>query len=218
MDDWDEEKLRTVVKSKHGNPQTTTDKVCKYFIDAVENGKYGWFWQCPNGGDKCMYKHSLPPGFVLKTKEQRAAEKAMMDKSPLKTLTLEDFLEAARQKLTGALTPVTPETFAKWKKERMDKKQAEDEARKAKEATGRAMFEKGDWNVSDDESEDEADDDNGDDTWNLEALRRETEAAGEQKEKERVATGQAPDADADVEAETGAEVETNGVNGVDHES
>jgi hypothetical protein len=43
-----------------------------------------------------MYKHSLPPGFVLKTKEQRAAEKALMDKSPLATLTLEDFLEARR--------------------------------------------------------------------------------------------------------------------------
>lgn len=28
MLDWDEEKLRDVVKSKHGNPQTTTDKVC----------------------------------------------------------------------------------------------------------------------------------------------------------------------------------------------
>ena len=64
MDDWDEEKLRKVVMSKHGNPKTTTDKVCKYFIDAVENGKYGWFWQCPNGGDKCMYRHSLPPGYV----------------------------------------------------------------------------------------------------------------------------------------------------------
>ncbi len=64
MADWDEAKLRQVVTSKHGNPKTTTDKVCKYFIDAVENGKYGWFWQCPNGGDKCMYKHSLPPGYV----------------------------------------------------------------------------------------------------------------------------------------------------------
>ena len=64
MEDWDEEKLRNVVSSKHGNPKTTTDKVCKYFIDAVENGKYGWFWTCPNGGDKCMYKHSLPPGYV----------------------------------------------------------------------------------------------------------------------------------------------------------
>lgn len=64
MDQWDEEKLRSVVLSKHGNPRTTTDKVCKYFIEAVENQKYGWFWTCPNGGDKCMYKHSLPPGCV----------------------------------------------------------------------------------------------------------------------------------------------------------
>jgi hypothetical protein len=67
MADWDEEKLREVVMSKHGNPKTTTDKVCKFFIEAVENGKYGWFWTCPNGGDKCMYKHSLPPGYVLST-------------------------------------------------------------------------------------------------------------------------------------------------------
>lgn len=60
--DWDEEKLRSVVLSKKGNQRTTTDKVCKYFIGAIEDGKYGWFWTCPNGGDKCMYKHSLPPG------------------------------------------------------------------------------------------------------------------------------------------------------------
>jgi hypothetical protein len=65
MVDWDEEKLRKVVLSKHGNPKTTTDKVCKYFIQAVEEGKYGWFWSCPNGGDKCMYRHSLPQGYVL---------------------------------------------------------------------------------------------------------------------------------------------------------
>jgi hypothetical protein len=64
MDDWDEEKLRNVVLSKHGNPKTTTDKVCKFFIQAIEDQKYGWFWTCPNGGDKCMYKHSLPPGYV----------------------------------------------------------------------------------------------------------------------------------------------------------
>lgn len=64
MDDWDEAKLRDVVFSKHGNPRTTTEKVCKFFISAVENQQYGWFWTCPNGGDKCMYKHSLPPGYV----------------------------------------------------------------------------------------------------------------------------------------------------------
>ncbi|GAB7338837.1 hypothetical protein MBLNU457_5529t1 [Dothideomycetes sp. NU457] len=184
MADWDEEKLRTVVMSKHGNPKTTTDKVCNYFIEAVENGKYGWFWTCPNGGDKCMYKHSLPPGFVLKTKEQRAAEKALMDKSPLKTLTLEDWLDSERHKLVGTLTPVTPESFAKWKKERLDKKQAEEEARRLKEATGRALFEKGDWEGSSDDDSD-GDDDDGD-TWNLEALRRETEAARERKEQERL--------------------------------
>jgi hypothetical protein len=207
MADWDEEKLRQVVMSKHGNPKTTTDKVCKFFVSAVEDGKYGWFWTCPNGGDKCMYRHSLPPGyvyslhccgmclrkaftneysrFVLKTKEQRAAEKALMDKSPLATLTLEDFLESERTKLFGTLTPVTPETFAKWKKERMDKKAAEEEAKKMKEATGRAMFEKGDWN----RDSDDEDSDDGEDlgTWNLEALRKETENARLRKEEERLA-------------------------------
>jgi hypothetical protein len=64
MDSWDEAKLRDVVVSKHGNPRTTTEKVCKYFIEAVENQKYGWFWVCPNGGDQCKYRHALPPGCV----------------------------------------------------------------------------------------------------------------------------------------------------------
>jgi hypothetical protein len=128
MDNWDEDKLREVVNSKHGNPKTTTDKVCKHFIDAVENQKYGWFWTCmcpeladvfpcgwdvddvpagPNGGDECKYKHSLPSGFVLKTKEARAAEKALMDKSPMATLTLEDFLEGRRYGLPRCNAPPT---------------------------------------------------------------------------------------------------------------
>ncbi|KAJ5587188.1 Translation machinery-associated protein 46 [Penicillium hispanicum] len=204
MDNWDEEKLRSVVLSKHGNPRTTTDKVCKYFIEAVENQKYGWFWVCPNGGNKCMYKHSLPPGFVLKTKEQKAAEKAMMDKSPLNTLTLEDWLESERHKLTGTLTPVTPESFAKWKKDRLDKKAAEEQAQKAKEATGRSMFESGDWRDEDESSEEEEDDE--DDAWNLEALRRETEKLRERKEEERLAKLQGleipPASDAAIAQET----------------
>jgi hypothetical protein len=33
--------------------------VCKYFIDAVESGKYGWFWECPNG----KWIHSIPRRF-----------------------------------------------------------------------------------------------------------------------------------------------------------
>ncbi|KAF6819983.1 hypothetical protein CMUS01_06658 [Colletotrichum musicola] len=182
--DWDEEKLRSVVLSKKGNQQTTTDKVCKFFIEAIEDGKYGWFWVCPNGGNECKYKHALPPGFILKTKEQRAAEKALMDKSPLKTLTLEDFLESERHKLTGTLTPVTPESFAKWKKDRLDKKAAEEQAKKAKEATGRALFESGNWRTTEDGDDDSDDDDDG--AWNLEKLRAETQALRERKEEERL--------------------------------
>ena len=108
-----------------------------------------------------------------------------MDKSPLKTLTLEDFLESERHKLTGTLTPVTPETFAKWKKDRLDKKAAEDQARKAKDATGRALFESGNWKGAGDDSEDESEDE--DDSWNLESLRKETELLRQKKEEERLA-------------------------------
>ena len=90
---------------------------------------------------------------------------------------------------------MTPETFALWKKDRLDKKAAEEEARKAKEATGKAMFESGDWKGSDDESdtEDESDADDGveedenDGAWNLEAMRRETERLRALKEEERLA-------------------------------
>ena len=168
-----------------------------------------------------MYKHSLPPGFVLKTKEQRAAEKALMDKSPLKTLTLEDFLESERHKLTGTLTPVIPETFAKWKKERLDKKAAEDEARQAKEATGRAMFEKGGWEESDEEDESEDEGDEEDDAhWDMESMRRETERIREENEKKRLeGLGGQVAIETDInghgeedDAVGVNEVETNGVN------
>lgn len=126
----------------------------------------------------------------------------MLDKSPLKTLTLEEFLESERHKLTGTLTPVTPESFAEWKKKRLDKKAAEEQvnhhsstsrllppisnlfmqARKAKEATGRALFESGNWRT---ESDDEASDDEDED--DLERLRQETEAIRQKQEEERLA-------------------------------
>ncbi|KAG8527732.1 uncharacterized protein KY384_007886 [Bacidia gigantensis] len=192
MAEWDEAKLRQVVLSKHGNPRATTDKICKFFISAVEEGKYGWFWSCPNGGDKCMYRHSLPPGFILRTKEQRAAEKALMDKSPLNTLTLEDFLEIERGKLVGEGTKVTEETFAEWKAKRLDKRAAEEEARRQKDATGRAMFEAGGWEESEGESESEGsedgdgDEDGGGEGWNMEEMRRETERLKEDTERRRI--------------------------------
>ena len=55
-----------------GAGENTTDyycQICRYFIDAIEQQKYGWFWECPNGGAQCMYVHALPPGYVLKKKK-----------------------------------------------------------------------------------------------------------------------------------------------------
>lgn len=60
-------------------------QVCKYFLDAIENNKYGWFWVCPGGGDNCMYRHALPPGFVLK-KDKKKEEKQ-------DEISLEDLIE-----------------------------------------------------------------------------------------------------------------------------
>jgi hypothetical protein len=49
MEDWDEDKLAEVINKKHGAEKaTTTDIICKHFLDAVENNKYGWFWECPD--------------------------------------------------------------------------------------------------------------------------------------------------------------------------
>lgn len=146
---------------------------------------------CSSARVSSSSKFQIPKGlantrysFILKTKEQRAAEKALLDKSPLKTLTLEEFLESERHKLVGTLTPVTPETFAEWKKKRMDKKAAEEAARKAKEATGRTLFESGNWRG---DSDDDASDDEDSDVWNLQKMREETERIRQRKEDERLA-------------------------------
>lgn len=66
----------------------------------------------------------------------------------------------------------------------MDKKAAEEQARKAKEATGRTLFESGNWRR---DSDDEASDDEEDDVWNLQKMREETERIRQKKEDERLA-------------------------------
>lgn len=142
IDLWDDEKLQSVILSKHGNPKTTTNIVCKFFLEAIEKGIYGWFWVCPNDGDNCKYKHSLPPGFVFKNKQKEEEE----------VITLEQFLETERHKLGPNLTPVTLETFTEWKKKREEKKRQEEiENKRKKEASiaagrisglsGRELFE-----------------------------------------------------------------------------
>lgn len=186
MDKWDDEKLQRVVLSKAGNPRTTTDIVCKFFIEAIETQKFGWFWECPNGNNTCQYRHALPPGFVL-----RSQKKAADDAAKANQISLEEFLEVERHKLGSKLTPVTPETFAVWKKTRMDKKDAEAEAiRKAKELqssagknsgmSGRDLFQ---YNPEWFEDEEEAEEDE----WDLARFRRQKEEEDLAAEERRIA-------------------------------
>ncbi|KAH0500112.1 Zinc finger CCCH domain-containing protein 15 [Microtus ochrogaster] len=56
MDNWDEKKLEEVVNKKHGEAEKKKPKtqiVCRHFLEAIENNKYGRFWVCPGGGDNC---------------------------------------------------------------------------------------------------------------------------------------------------------------------
>jgi len=118
-----------------------TDKICKFFLDSVEAGKYGWRWVCPNGM-KCMYKHALPQGYTLKRDIPVEGKKEVT--------ILEEELERERALLTGG-TPVTLERFLKWKEEKRLKREKEIEQKRVDEAkkaggkgtnvlSGRALF------------------------------------------------------------------------------
>lgn len=114
MDKWDEDKLKEVVEKKHGGGnRPTTDIICKHFLEAVEKSKYGWFWECPSG-QKCIYRHALPPGFVLKKDKKKEDKKDEMS--------LEDLIETERANLGPSQTKITLETFLAWKKRKLREK------------------------------------------------------------------------------------------------
>ncbi|CAG00335.1 unnamed protein product, partial [Tetraodon nigroviridis] len=159
MENWDEKKLEEVVNKKHGEAEKKKPKtqiVCKHFLDAIENSKYGWFWVCPGGGDNCMYRHALPPGFVLK-KDKKKEEKA-------EEISLEELIENERAALGHNVTRITLETFLAWKKrkkqekvdkarEDMEKKKADFKAGKSLTVSGREVFEFRPELVDDDDAE-----------------------------------------------------------------
>ncbi|XP_055544182.1 zinc finger CCCH domain-containing protein 15 homolog [Wyeomyia smithii] len=145
IENWTEEKLAEVVAKKHGKEKNmpTTTIICKYFLDAVERSLYGWFWECPNG-EKCIYRHALPPGYVLK-KDKKKMEASKEE------ISLVDLIETERAALGPNQTRVTLETFLAWKKRKIqEKKQREldEEERKRKDfkagrqngLSGREMF------------------------------------------------------------------------------
>jgi len=131
MDDWDDDKLAEVVAKKHGAEKLSnaTDIICKHFLDALENSKYGWFWECPDKAKQCKYKHALPKGYVLK-KDKKKAERERDEVS------LEDLTEKERANLdTSKLTKVNLETFVAWKKKKFREKKLEEEKLKDKKKT-----------------------------------------------------------------------------------
>lgn len=118
MDDWTQEQLEEVVNKRHGASNAAKPKtsiICKHFLNAVEGSMYGWFWACPTG-EKCIYKHALPPGYILKRDMKKD------DEDDENKVSLEEHIENERAALTGALTPVTLETFLVWKKKKIDEK------------------------------------------------------------------------------------------------
>ncbi|KAI9551410.1 hypothetical protein GHT06_021743 [Daphnia sinensis] len=144
-EDWDEEKLKDVIEKKHAEAdkkKTKTDIICKHFLDAVEKNKYGWFWQCPSG-ESCIYRHALPPGFVLKKDKKKEDKK--------EEISLEDLVEKERAALGPKQTKVTLETFLAWKKRKLrereessnkenTRKQAAFKAGRSVGISGREMF------------------------------------------------------------------------------
>lgn len=135
MENWDQTTLETVVNSKRSaqNRANKTTIVCKYFLEALETQKYGWFWECPNG-DNCQYVHALPPGFVLKKKEPKGLKSA--DEEEEGGLSLEEVIEIERAKIKDG-EPVTAESFARWKAAKKARK--EEEEKKEEEAKKKAI-------------------------------------------------------------------------------
>ncbi len=110
MENWDENKLREVVQKKGNKCQT--EIICRFFLEAIETKKYGFFWECPNGGNQCHYRHALPPGYVFQSKKKKEDEEDEEDKP-----SLEDQLEDQRRALKTS-TPLTLELFLKWKEDK----------------------------------------------------------------------------------------------------
>jgi len=125
------------VDTKHGleKRMPTTDIICKFFLEAVEKSKYGWFWECPNG-EKCIYRHALPQGYVLKRDKKK-----LEDKGP--EISLVDLIERERNALGSTVTKVTLESFLAWKKRKIQEKKdklAKEEDQKKKDYKSGKQF------------------------------------------------------------------------------
>ena len=139
MATWDQAYLEKVIDEKNKKSSSVPSPiVCKYFLDAVENRTYGWFWDCPNG-ETCQYRHCLPPGYVMKRDKDKSKEMEKMEEKRI-----EEIIDAEREELLKKpnLTMVTLETFKAWKirkQEEKERKIAEDIKKESKKAGGKVF-------------------------------------------------------------------------------
>lgn len=173
-----------------------------------------FFRECPDGGDKCKYRHALPPGFVLKSQKKKEEEDAKnqeisleefleVEVSPLSQIPFPNArktepvdLDVQRHKLDPKkLTPLTKESFAEWKKTRLSKKEAESQAlHSAKSATfaagksvgmsGRDLFTFNPDLGRGDSDDEEGDSDDGEDDEDWDMALLRVRTENERREKE----------------------------------
>jgi len=180
-ENWGTLELNEVINKKHGKEATNqTPIICKYFLDAVETYKYGWFWTCING-DKCKYRHALPEGYVLKRDRKK-------DDKGKEVIAIEDLVERQRADLcTKELNLLTLQSFLEWKKkklreqERQRKKEErsnkKDKSGKESGMSGREMFQSNKVSHEDNEQEDDE---------GVELLTREDEEESKQEWKNAI--------------------------------
>ena len=103
--------IYTDPRDRNGKAADRTDIICQNFLEAVEKNLYGWFWECANGADKCVYTHALPQGYILE-RDRKEMEKARLMGDDDDELTLEEKIEEERAALPSTgLTPVTLASF-----------------------------------------------------------------------------------------------------------
>ncbi|GIQ88409.1 hypothetical protein KIPB_010652 [Kipferlia bialata] len=119
-----EEAVAAIQNRDARSTKNKSERVCRFFLEAIEQEKIGYFWECPNivRFGHCKYRHALPAGFILK--RDAVAQRVSANTRDLDNHQLEDEIEAKRAQITNG-TPVTPETFAAWKAARLVKKQEE---------------------------------------------------------------------------------------------
>jgi hypothetical protein len=136
-------------KEKKRSKMPQSNIVCKHFLDAVIKKVYGWKWECPNGED-CHYKHYLPKGYILATKEKTQEEMTLDE-----YYNLEEQIDAERERIGKSGIPVNDATFAEWKRKRdaFRKEKTEFEDKKKKNIqTGIQLFKTSNIVFKDDEN------------------------------------------------------------------